>query len=167
MAEFQAITTQEEFDSRIKDRLERERNTAAANAKKEFETKLAELESLKTEKETWTTEKAAFEASVKEKTDNIASLTAQLSAEQTKVKGFEKENLKRKVAQDAGLPDTLAGRIQGETEEEMKEDAKSLALVFKANNNKGIPMANLDDKSGNQDEKKAAYKKMLQEMKGE
>lgn len=157
MSEFIAINTQEEFNERIKDRLKREHETAIKEAKADYEAQLGELETLKKAN-------ADYEKAAKEKADNIASIQAQLDEANKKIKGFETENLRRKVASEAGLPDTLAGRLHGETEEEMKEDAKGLAEVFKQNNRQGLPMANLDEESAKGEQDKIAYENMLNNL---
>lgn len=164
MADFIEIKTQEEFDNRMKDRLERERKTTEEKVRQEFASQLSELETLKAEKTQWGQKEEEYKKTAKENADSIASMTSQLAAEQSKVKAFQKNELRQKIASEEGLPVTLAGRIQGETEDEMKEDAKALAEVFKANNNKGLPMANLDNGGGNGSQKDKAYKDMLKDL---
>ncbi len=168
MAEFIKIETQEEFDERIKERLERQKRTVEEKMKNDFAAQLSELETLRESKKQWETSEAAYKKKAEENEGSIASLTSQLAEEQKKVKGYQRNEMRSKIASETGLPVTLAGRIQGETEDEMREDAKALAGVFKANNNKGLPMANLDDKGGSEEETKEELKSLLgQVRKGE
>lgn len=159
MADFIAITTQEEFDERIKDRLERQKKTIEAD----YAAQLTELETLRTSKKQWDASEADYKKKAEENAGSIASLNAQLEEEKKKVTGYQRNEMRQKIASENGLPVTLAGRIQGETEDEMKEDAKVLAAVFKDSNNQGLPMAHLDDKTGN-DAEKAAYREMLKSL---
>src|SRR5690554_8232070 len=45
---------------------------------------------------------------------------------QSKLKTYELENLKIKIANQAGIPLDLAGRLSGENEEEIKADAEKI-----------------------------------------
>lgn len=58
-----------------------------------------------------------------------AAVAKQEEAE-AKAKGLELDALKTKVAAAVKLPAELAGRLQGETEEELTEDAKLLAAAL-------------------------------------
>lgn len=104
MSEFKTINTQEEFDAAIKDRLERERN------------KYADYESLK---------------------ENVGTLTAerdtarqQLADANAKIKTYETNSVKMRIAQEKGLPASMASRLTGETEEDIMKDAESLVQIF-------------------------------------
>lgn len=63
----------------------------------------------------------------------LNELKAQLKAEQkareeaaAKAAAAERQALRLKVAADLGLPPALAGRLQGETEDELRADAETL-----------------------------------------
>ena len=56
-------------------------------------------------------------------TEKVAKRAQELEA---KVKAFERNELARKVAAKVGLPEVLASRLQGATEEELEADAKTL-----------------------------------------
>lgn len=122
--EFKAITTQEEFDSMVKERLERQAKKTAEEVRKGFEgwlspddvkAKTAELEKALAEKDGKLTEsKTAFD---------------KLSAEK---KALELDRAREAAARDAGLPFELAGRLSGETAEDLKADAENLAKLVNA-----------------------------------
>ena len=58
------------------------------------------------------------------------------------VKARDLDDLRRKVATDAGLPAELAGRLQGETEAELRADADTLKKALpKAEPRLGTPSA--------------------------
>lgn len=145
MSEFTAINTQEEFDAAIKSRLERERNTIA----KQYEEKLSDYENLKTKcadyddlksnLEKLTGEKASLETAAKENADKMQSLNEQLTEANAKVKTFELDQIKTSAAIEAGIPVEFRNRLAGDSEEAIRKDAESLAALFQAQNNKGVP----------------------------
>lgn len=144
MAEFTPINSQEEFDAMIKSRLERERSTVS----KAYEEKLAgyaDYDDLKTSIESLKNEKASWEVSARETADKIKGLNDQLAEANSKIRGYELEQLRTNAAVEAGIPIELRTRLTGETEEEIKRDAVSLAEIFKAQNNKGIPKFEPDE----------------------
>ena len=119
MSEFTPITTQEEFDAAIKDRLTRDRE---AQAKKTAE-KYADYEDLKNKTAEYEKQIAGFKEQLKgaeEKDKKIAELEGS-------VKKYELSALKTKIAHEAGLDYSLASRLNGDTEDEIRTDAKSLS----------------------------------------
>ena len=122
--EFKAITTQEEFDSMVKDRLDRQAKKTAEEVRKSFEgwlspddvkAKITELEKKLAERENKLTEsKAAFD---------------KLTAEK---KALELDRARETAARDAGLPFELAGRLTGATPDELKADAEALSTLVGA-----------------------------------
>lgn len=124
MSEFKAITTQEEFDSMVKERLDRQAKKTAEEVKKSFEgwlspddvkAKTADLEKQIAEKDGKLTEsKAAFD---------------KLTAEK---KALELDRAREAAARDAGLPFELAGRLSGSTADELKADAEALSKLVNA-----------------------------------
>lgn len=114
MAEFKVISTQEEFDAAIQSRLERERTKVRAEfgdydaIKSERDKALADLE-------TERGKSSGFETT-------IAELTG-------KVKQYETDSAKTRIAAKYGLAPELCGRLNGTTEEEIDADAKILAQI--------------------------------------
>lgn len=116
MAEFTPITTQEDFDSRIRDRLERERKTV--------QQQFADYDTIRT--------------SLGEKTKEAETLTAQLAdvqkqfAEaQGQLKSSRSDLAKTRIALEKGLPMELCNRLTGDTEEELRQDAEELEKLFR------------------------------------
>lgn len=155
MADFKPITTQEEFDEAIKARLARERATLT----KELEAKYADYGELK--QKAADAEKA-IETQNAEHENQIARLTTEVAEANRKIKGFELDSLRRKIAAAEGVPLDFAGRLQGETEQEITEDARSLAGILEANNRKDLP-----GYTGNREpenSKDAAFRKMAADI---
>ncbi len=117
---FKAISTQEEFDAALKTRLNRQEQALRKSLSDEITTKL------KTEAET---AKALEDGNYK----------ALLEAETVKREAAERERdaekqsaLKTRIAAKHKLPDALASRLTGTTEEELEADAKELAKLVTA-----------------------------------
>lgn len=156
--EFKVIETQEQFDEAVKSRVERERKKYAG-----WQEKAEAYDTVKKERDD-------FEAANKELTaaingdDKNPGYKKQLDEMTSKVKSYERKELKMKVAKANGIPVELADRISGETEEEMSDDAKTLSKIFKMNRpEQRMPST---EPSG-ADSKKAAMKTMLDNLKGE
>ena len=82
---------------------------------------------------------------MKEKDEQITGLNKTIES-------YKREDLKRKIAVDCGLPFNLSNRIQGEDEESMRKDAESLSNFIKNSNPSVVPLKNVnetkDDDSG-------------------
>lgn len=119
MGEFKPITTQEEFDAAIAERLKRERKTI----EDKHQAALSENESLK--KQLSETQ----EVLEKNKTDS-ESFTKQIEELTGKISGYELKDLKTTVALKHGIPYELASRLVGTDEESLTNDAKSLSQMI-------------------------------------
>ena len=108
MADFTPIQTQEEFDAAISARLQRERS----NAVKPYSDYQQIKDSLATATKT-----------LAERDATIAELTGQLKSSRTDL-------AKTRIALDKGLPAALAGRLTGETDEELAKDADALLALI-------------------------------------
>lgn len=151
--EFVAITTQEEFDARIGERLKRERDTVAKkyegyvlpeahkNAVGELQKKL----------------EAASKAS-EESGETIKAL-------QEKVKGYETDSVKTRIALEEGLPFDMASRLSGADEEAIRKDAQFFAGFMKGGQG-GAPAASPEPLEP-ADSKTAAYQTLLSNLKQE
>lgn len=158
MAEFKPITTQEQFDEAIRDRISRAETKAAekyANhiSPEAFAQKTAELNQKITDL-TKTIEEGKTKSGESSKT--IADL-------EKKLKGYETASVKTKIAAEMGLPYELASRLNGETEEEIRKDAEVIKTFV--SQKKTAPLHNPEGGAGNS--KDAALLGMLREMKGD
>ena len=150
MAEFTPITTQEEFDKAIGDRLKRERETV----KKEYADYLSPDDVQK--------KYEGYLSPDDVKKEYEGYLSPEEAAEKDKkIKEYETNSVKMRIAHEHNIPYELAGRITGETEEDMKKDAETMAKFLK---NKTVPPLASTEPEG-MDTKRAAVKKMLADMK--
>ena len=134
MADFVAITTQEEFEKRLKERLDRERQTAEKRWQDQVKERDDSLEALKTENANL---KNTLE---KQKEDKKSEQTA-IEDLKKQIEGFQLKELKTKAAIEYGIPYSLSERIQGSTEDEIVQDAKNLSKYL----GKAEPIAPLKD----------------------
>ena len=109
MAEFVPINTQEEFNAAIGARLQRERQTVMAQ--------YADYDDLK--------------AKVGNLETQVSTLTGEKEALEKKVKGHETNSVKMRIAQELGIPNAMAERLAGESEEDIRKDAEAMAAIFK------------------------------------
>ena len=128
MSEFKTIETQEELDSIIKDRLDRNTKKITAEVTKQFEGYSSPDEQKKLTKQIET-----LTAQLTEKDTAIADLTAKNTA-------YETASVKAKIAREYGIPAELADRISGTNEEEYKADAENLAKFVAAGRPTAAPM---------------------------
>lgn len=68
-----------------------------------------------------------------------------------------------KVARELGIPEGMAGRLSGETEEEIRKDAEGMAPFF----SKTTPAAPLADPETTTKTKSENLRSMLQDLRGE
>ena len=120
--EFKVIETQEDFDKAIQKRLAR----ADREMQEKYQDYLApdKVEELKQEYEK-KIQKA--EEDLKAASDKIANHDQIVADLTTRATTAENKLLKGRIANDAGIPLELAGRLVGNNEEELKADAESLA----------------------------------------
>ena len=149
MAEFEAITTQEAFDNAIKARLDRNTDTVKKQfegyiSPDDFKTKTADLNSKITD----------LTGKLAEKDTAIADLTA-------KNKAYETSSVKMRIADENGIPYELANKLSGDTEEDIKKDAETLAKFI----GKKQPAPLGSTEHDHADSKNAAYKSLLASLK--
>ena len=131
--EFKAIETQEEFDTAIKARLDRNTKTVTDEVKKSYEGYISPDEAKKLNDQI-----TSLSTQLTEKDTSIADLTA-------KNKAYETASVKVRIAHEKGLPYELADRLSGETEKDIAADAEKLSQFVSA----GKPAAPLYTPSGN------------------
>ena len=136
MAEFTPIMTQEDFDAAISERLKREQAKYS-----DYDTIKSDLGTLRVQ---------------------LSAKDAEISTLQGKVKGYETDSVKTRIALAAGLPLDLRTRLTGETEEEIRADANKLAKLFVQQKD---PAPLRDTEPPVADEKTAAYKSLLNNLK--
>lgn len=147
---FEAITSQEQLYAIIKDRLDRaskKHSEATAELQKE-------LDSLKT-----TNTELSGKLSDYEK--KYANVDAVISDLQGKVKSYETDSVKTRVAREYGIPWELRDRLRGDTEEEIRNDARALSEILPKNS---APRKSSDTTPANGDEHKEALRETARRM---
>ena len=152
MAEFQAITTQEELNRIVEGRLERER------------AKYANYEAYKADSEAYAAIKGKdYEGQIKGLSDDLAKARGDLGTMTKRAETAERSLLRSRVAREAGLPAELADRLAGEDEKAMKADAEALAKLVKPQQE---PQPLADHSGPAVDGNEAEMRKLLNGLKG-
>lgn len=152
MSEFKAITTQEELDAVIKDRLARQ--------KESIEKEYADYAELKEQNTSLQAEIGTLKNSLSETNKKYENYDKDLSDRDAKIAEYETANLRTKIALQNGIPFDLAGRLVGDDEESITADAKRLAELV---GNKE-PVAPLKDVEPIVEGKDGAYKNLLENL---
>ena len=128
---FEAITTQEQLDSIIGERLKRERETVEKKLResieKEYLEKYGDYEELKTKTDEYGRQIEGFNQTIKENSEKIAGYEKSSGEMQAKLKKYEMDSMKMKIAHEAGIPFELASRLSGEDEAAIRKDAESIS----------------------------------------
>lgn len=106
--EFKPIETQEQLNAVIGDRIKR----AQDSVRREY----ADYADLKRASETWADAEADYKDKLQKANDTI--------------RRYETDSLKRKIAEEVGLPVALASRITGDDEAAMRTDAEALKAII-------------------------------------
>ena len=162
MAEFTTITTQEQLDSIIGERLAREKEKYKDyESLKEQVEKQKDYQELKNQLETANNSISGLNAQLEEQNGKITGFNTEKAELLTKIKGYETNSAKMRIAQEVGLPLELIDRLTGDDEEALKEDAHKLIKFV------GASTAPLGDTEPKQGDNKSAYKKLLKGLEGE
>jgi chromosome segregation ATPase len=121
--DFTPIETQEQFDSMVKERVERAKKSAA----KEFETQLKDLEQTKEQLATKDSEIEALKAKINDFEGEKKTSEESYHAMEKELSELKLKALKTQIAMDNNIPLDMADRIKGEDEEAMRADAEKLA----------------------------------------
>lgn len=153
MSEFKVIETQEQFDEMLKDRLKRERETV----KKEYEGYLSPADIAEKYK------------GYLSPTDIEAKFKDHLSPEEatklrTKIKGYETDSVKTRIAHETGLSYEAVQFLRGEDEDSIRKSAESLKGLVGIGN--VAPLASTEPE-GMASATDAALRNTLKGLKGE
>ena len=163
MSEFEAITTQEAFDAAISERIKRERESLAKKyegyiSPEENQKKIAEYEDKLKE--------AASKLS--EASEKAAKHDKEIAERDARIKGYESDSVKTRIAHEIGIPYELSGRLSGNSEDEIRKDAEALLKAI-GSTKPVAPLATSEPGGTNLESaaKDAALKKTLAGLKGE
>lgn len=153
MADFTPITTQEELNRIVEERLKRER------------AKYERFDEYKADSEAFAAFKGKdYEGRIKALEGDLAKKSGDLDNMTQRAKTAERSLLRSKVAREEGLPAELADRLTGEDEKALREDAKALSKFVGAQP-EPQPLADLGSPAG--DGRDAELLSMLHDLKGE
>lgn len=117
--EFTPIMTQADFDAAISARLKRERETVS--------NRYADYDDLKAKVSTYEQQLSDQARQLQEAADKQASHDQTVAELTAKLKSHETASVKTRIALELGLPYELAGRLSGDTEEDIRKDAEALS----------------------------------------
>lgn len=154
MTDFKVISTQEEFDAAISERLKREKEGSVKKTDyDELQKKLTELEKTRDELT------SSLEG-LTQKSTEYEKTVSDLTGENSKLKTA---SLKAKIAREVGLPYELADRLTGEDEKALKADAESLSgLISKPKATPPLKSTEPEEQGGD-----AAYRALLSTIEGD
>lgn len=121
--------------------------------------KPTDYDDLKSAKETLEKQVEELNGTLTATNDKYTQQESTLSDLQKQVKGYEVDTLKTRIASQAGLPLDLAGRLSGETEDEIKADAEKFASFV----SKPAPLPLKSTEPA--DDNVSPYKNMLENLK--
>lgn len=119
MGEFKKIETQEEFDAAIKERLERERKT--------YSEKYSDYDAIKKQNADYEAQVSKLSEANKAFESKVSEYDKQIGELNSKIKSYETDSAKTRIALEKGLPYEMASRLNGTTEEEISKDADEMA----------------------------------------
>lgn len=126
-----------------------------------YKEKIEELESLSGKVSDYENQIEELNQTLNSKEEKFSSYESNLTELQKEVENYKLKDLKTSIANQAGIPLDLAGRLSGETEEEIKADAEKLAGFV----NKKQPLPLKPTEPVKVDEKEQAYSKILENLK--
>lgn len=150
--EFKAITTQEEFDTAIQERLSRQ--------KKSIEEQYADYAEIKERNAELEAEVGTLKTTLAETNNKYANYDKDVAELNAKIAGYETANMRTRIALQHNIPYDLASRLVGEDEESITADAKKLAELVGHKD----PVAPLKDVEPPIDGKDGAYKSLLENL---
>ena len=119
--------------------------------------KPTDYDDLKSAKETLEKQVEELNGTLADTNDKYTQQESTLGELQAKVKGFEVNTLKTRIANQAGLPLDFASKLSGETEDELKADADKFSPYFKPAPLPLKPTEQTNDKT-------SPYKNMLENL---
>lgn len=153
--EFSSITTQEQLNGIINDRLKRERESTA----KKYEGWISPDDQAKNLADLQK-QLADITKSSEALAKKYAGYDKDLAEKESMIKGYETASEKTQIALALGLPYEMASRLKGETKEDIQKDAESLKSLMAPKN--AAPASSTEPEGV--DKKTAAYKQLLEKI---
>ena len=150
MAEFTPIETQEQFDAAIGERLKRERDSLAK--------KYGDYEDLKKKAAEQETKISELSRSIEETTKKYSGFEKTKAELEGRIKGYETNSVKMRIAHETGIPFELANRLTGEDEDAIRKDAELMAGLL-ASKTPADPLGSTEHGKG--DSEDAPYRNIV------
>lgn len=151
---FEPITSQEQFDAMIQQRIKREEEKVA--------NQYGDYDEIKAKNEQLEKEVGELRPTIAQLKNAAAEHDKTVSDLNSKIAGYETINLRTKIAYQKGLPIDLADRLVGDDEESITADADRLVSFIKPNEPPVPPLKDVEDNTGST--KDGAYKSLLENM---
>lgn len=151
--EFTPIMTQADFDAAISDRLKRERETVSK--------RYADYDDLKEKVSTYEKQLSDQAMQIQEAAEKQATHDKTVADMTAKLKSYETDSVKTRIALELGLPYELAGRLTGDTEDAIRKDAETFAKFV--GKQKAAPPLRSTEPSG-VDTRSAALKSLSEKL---
>lgn len=158
------LNTQEEVNQFFGERARHVRSATRAEVEAEFNQKYAGFDGFKAKAEKYDADIAARDQRITELEGEKSNSAAKISELEGKIREYETNSVKMRIAREAGLPAELADRLSGADEAAMRSDAESLAKLIKGQN--VAPMYKPTGEGGN-DTKDAALKDLLKKVRND
>ena len=166
MAEFTPINTQEEFDAAISSRLKRERESLTKSLTQKFaEDGYLSPDAVSELKAGYDKQIGELNTAIETANKKAAAYDKDIAEKDAAIKKYETASVKARIAHETGLPYELAGRLSGESEEDIRKDAQLLVKLVGDTNRRSDPLS-LGEPGGNGHGNKAdaAYKALAESL---
>ncbi|MCD8087124.1 MAG: DUF4355 domain-containing protein [Oscillospiraceae bacterium] len=152
--DFVPITTQEDLNKVISERLTREREATAK--------KYGDYDELKSKVGDYEKQLADYAGQLKAAGEKQAAHDQTVAELEAKIRGYETDSAKTRIALETGLPYELASRLSGETEDDIRKDAQKLVeIVHKGS---GSPQPKRSTEPSGTDKKTAALRAFTESL---
>lgn len=155
------INTQEELNKMFGERAEAARRAERERLEKQY----AGFEDFRAKAGKYDTDIAALNEKISGLEGEKATSAAKITELEGKIREYETNSAKMRIAREAGLPAELADRLSGADEAAMRSDAEALAKLIRAQAGPA-PMYHQNGEGGN-DSRDAALKDLLKKVRNE
>lgn len=126
---FKPITSQEELDAVLKDRLNRQSDKHSKELA-EVKAKYADYDTLKTAQADYETKLNELNEQLTKANEKCAGYDSEIASRDEKIKSYELNSLKMKIIGEEDLSYGAIEFLKGETEDELRQSAESLKKLF-------------------------------------
>lgn len=156
MSEFTAITSQEQLDRVIGERIRQVRDNAESAAAAKY----SDYDSLKQQNAQFTTQISQLQEQLRDTINGNKETVDGLNA---KIHQYETASVKTKVALELGLPYQMASRLTGDDEEAIRTDAEAMVKLI-GTRKPVAPLGSNEAVKTNADPNKAAWSSLINSL---